>query len=314
MRKKVLWFGKLALGLALLGFLLFRVARPGAVVTVLEEVSLPLALFAFSLHAVGFYLSAVRWKILLDTRGGKASLPRLIEHYLVALFFNHFLPTRFGGDVVRVADTQTEAGGGSASLAVVVCERLSGILALLVFAVIASLARLDVVSRFPLLYLALIANALALAGIVLALVLPLPSWLRPRPGRWSWTNRILEKGGRFHQATARLLRERGIWLRVMTWAFLLQGNVIVHYWALGRSLHLGHIGLTDYFFVIPLLLFILSIPISINGLGVRDLTLIQLFAVFGIPAAPAIAFSLLDVLFNLVLGVIGGILYLVRRR
>ncbi len=314
MRGKWLWLAKLALGLALLGFLLMRVASPGAVVQLLSEVSLPLALGAFSLHAIGFYLSAVRWKLLLDTRGGNAAIPRLIEHYLVALFFNHFLPTRFGGDVVRVAGTKTEAGGGSASLAVVVCERLSGILALLVFAVGAALMRIDVISHFPILYLALLANAVALVVIAMALTRPLPRWLRPRKESDRWIDRLLAKGERFQEAAAGLLRKRGIWLRVMTWAFLLQANVILHYWLLGRSFHLDRIGLADYFFIIPLLLFILSIPISINGLGVRDLTLIQLFGVFGVPAAAAIAFSLLDVLFNLLLGVIGGVLYLVRRK
>ena len=60
------------------------------------------------------------------------------------------------------------------------------------------------------------------------------------------------------------------------------------------------------------MMFVLSLPISINGLGVRDLFLVQLFTVYGYPAQFAIAFSLLDLAFNIVLGAIGGLIYIFR--
>jgi hypothetical protein len=77
---------------------------------------------------------------------------------------------------------------------------------------------------------------------------------------------------------------------------------------------LARIPLLDYFFSIPLMLFILSFPVSINGIGVRDLFLIKFFAFYGYPAQFAIAFSLLDVAFSLVLGILGGLIYIVRRK
>ena len=62
------------------------------------------------------------------------------------------------------------------------------------------------------------------------------------------------------------------------------------------------------------MLFILSFPISINGIGVRDLFLIKLFVYYGYPAQFAIAFSLLDLAFNLLLGIIGGLIYIFRKK
>jgi hypothetical protein len=62
------------------------------------------------------------------------------------------------------------------------------------------------------------------------------------------------------------------------------------------------------------MLFILSFPVSINGLGVRDLFLVQLFTGYGYPAQFALAFSLIDLGFNLLLGIGGGLVYMFRRR
>ena len=58
----------------------------------------------------------------------------LIKFYLVSNFFNHFLPTRFGGDIIRIADTKEMKNGTSASVAIVFIERVSGIFILIVFA------------------------------------------------------------------------------------------------------------------------------------------------------------------------------------
>jgi hypothetical protein len=81
----------------------------------------------------------------------------------------------------------------------------------------------------------------------------------------------------------------------------------------GQALKLARIALLYYFFSIPLMLFLLSFPVSINGIGVRDLFLIQLFTYYGYPAQMAIAFSLLDVAFNLLLGICGGLIYVFRK-
>jgi hypothetical protein len=102
--------------------------------------------------------------------------------------------------------------------------------------------------------------------------------------------------------------------RVFFWALLLQLNVVLHYYLIGQALKLERIPLLDYFFSIPIMLFLLSFPVSINGMGVRDLFLIQLFIYYGYPAQVAIAFSLLEVAFNLLLGISGGLIYIFRKK
>src|SRR5688572_9312915 len=50
-------------------------------------------------------VSSWRWNILLRAQGIAVRLSTLIGSFLVATFFNNFLPSNIGGDVVRVRDT-----------------------------------------------------------------------------------------------------------------------------------------------------------------------------------------------------------------
>jgi uncharacterized protein (TIRG00374 family) len=315
MKRKIFSFLlKFTVGFGLLFYLVFFRTQPRNIITVFRDVSWPMVLLAFSLHSFGLFFSAKRWKLILDERGADFSLWHLTQSLLVGTFFNHFLPTRFGGDVVRVRDTRHIEQGMTASLAVVVYERMSGIAALLVMAMIASFLRIRFISELPMLYVSLLVS---LGGIALLLL----AWKKLPRGflagigcRRPWLQKILQKLDLFHGIILDFLQHRRLSRKVFAWALLLQINVVIHYFFIGQALKMGGIPLLDYFFSIPILMFILSFPISINGIGVRDLFLVRLFVYYGYPASFAIAFSLLDVAFNLVLGILGGLIYIFRKK
>src|SRR5438105_13755121 len=52
--------------------------------------------------ATGQLLLVYRWHVILQAIGITIPMGRLFEQYLIALFFNNFLPTSFGGDVSKV--------------------------------------------------------------------------------------------------------------------------------------------------------------------------------------------------------------------
>ena len=162
-RKTVFFLFKLVFGLGLMLYLLLYIARPREIIAVFHHVSWPMVLLAFCLHTFGFLISAKRWKLILDEKGADLSIPQLLRSLLVGSFFNLFLPTRFGGDVVRVSDTRHIDQGVTASLAVIVYERMSGIVALLLLAMLSSLLKLSVVKEMPFLYVSL---PVSLLGIV----------------------------------------------------------------------------------------------------------------------------------------------------
>ena len=312
-KKTVFFLFKLVFGFGLLLYLVLYIARPQEIFTAIRDVFWPLAALAFGLHIFGFLFSARRWKLILDEYGADFSIPQLTRSLLVGTFFNLFLPTRFGGDVMRVSDTRHIEQGMTASLAVIVYERMSGIVALLVFALCASLLKIRFITEMPFLYVSLLVSLLGIVLLVLAWKKVPRGFLAGLNCRRPWGRRILDQLDRFHAIILDFVNHRALSRKVFFWALLLQFNVVIHYYLIGQALRLGRIPLLDYFFSIPIMLFVLSFPVSINGIGVRDLFLIQLFTFYGYPASVAIAFSLLDLAFNLLLGIIGGLIYIFRK-
>lgn len=302
---------KLVFSLTILILLLcFKVSLREVGVT-LKGVIIPWLLLSFSLHALGLIFSAIRWQILMAAQGDKVPLLFLIKSYLVGTFFNNFLPTRFGGDVVRIWDSRRYSHSLIKSTATILVERLSGILILLAFGLIASLTRIEMASRFPVIWLAL---GLGSGGLLLIIIFFFPlsqkfveSW--PKAGKIETIKKKIiefQKTGRsFRHHPARLAQ-------ALFWALLLQINVILHYYLIGLSLKIS-IPLLDYFIFVPIVLLLLTIPVTINGLGLREGAYIEIFGFYSISPAIAFTFSLIDVIFMLILGIIGGTIYIFRK-
>jgi len=303
---------KLAVSLSILVLILTTQTSLREIGTVLRTVNPYWLILAFSLHAVGLFASAYRWQILARAQGDDIPLGFLAKSYLVAQFFNNFLPTRFGGDIVRIWDGSRYSRSLVKSSAIVMVDRFSGVIVLFLMAVIASLFRIDMARQIPVVWIALL---LGLLGLVLIAVFFLPAFarlfaaLRLR----GILDRLRAKILLFRETILHYRTQKRAFLRATFWAVLLQLNVILYYFLIGLALHLN-IQLIDYFIFIPIVLVIQIIPITINGLGLREGSYIEIFKFYGISARSAVSFSLVDVGFNLVLGLIGGTIYVTRKK
>ena len=303
---------KLAVSLSILVLILTTQTSLREIGTVLRTVNPYWLILAFSLHAVGLFASAYRWQILARAQGDDVPLAFLAKSYLVAQFFNNFLPTRFGGDVVRIWDGSRYSRSLIKSSAIVMVDRFSGVIVLFLMAVVASLFRLDLARQIPVIWVALL---LGLLGLALIGVFFLPVFVRFLASLRlkGLLDRMRGKILLFREIILHYRTQKRAFLRATFWAVLLQLNVILYYFLIGQALHLD-IHLIDYFIFIPIVLVIQIIPITINGLGLREGSYIEIFKFYGISARSAVSFSLVDVGFNLVLGLIGGIIYVARKK
>src|SRR5262245_24599161 len=64
---------------------------------------------ALLLYALTVVASVWRWHLLLEAQHVVVEVLQLAGSFLVALFFNNFLPSNVGGDVIRIADTARPA-------------------------------------------------------------------------------------------------------------------------------------------------------------------------------------------------------------
>lgn len=261
-------------------------------------------LFGAALVAASLPLRAYRWHIVLHGVGSRIRFGRLVELYLVGSFFNAFLPSGLGGDVVRAAEAAQDVDSGVA-VGTVLVDRLSGLMAMFLMALAALPFRptgfpSDVAAAIALVCLAGLA-----AGIVLADGRLFYFLMHLLPGK------IRAAGNGFLDRLAQSVR-RCSW-RALMGALLVSVvfNMLQVGWWMATGLALGFdIPLIYYFIIVPILAMALLIP-SVGGLGVRENLAPLLFSGAGIAPEQAVALTLLVFGLERVASLLGAPIYLV---
>src|SRR6187200_1079728 len=89
---------------------------------------------ALLLYLTVVLASAVRWDVLLRAQHVRLPYSFLTQSFLVATFFNNFLPSNIGGDVIRITDSAKAAGSKTLATTVVLIDRGLGVLGLALMA------------------------------------------------------------------------------------------------------------------------------------------------------------------------------------
>src|SRR5262245_49255947 len=101
-RRYVFMTLKLAVSIVLLTVLFSRVAMAGLWAHA-RSASFPWLMAALGLQIIVALAGTWRWHMLLDAQGVHVSRLWLLRSFLVANFFNNFLPSNIGGDVIRIS-------------------------------------------------------------------------------------------------------------------------------------------------------------------------------------------------------------------
>jgi len=265
---------------------------------------------AFAMFFLGYGITAWRWRILLAAQGVQAPLGYLVRSFMVAIFFNNFLPSTIGGDAVRVYDSWRAGGGKARAVAVVFTDRLFGMSALLLLAALAlwwappAVAGLAGLRGF--LALALLGVGGLLVAFFRGLGLPWLERWRRHPGP---AGRVLD---RLAEAVAAFRGRRDVVAKALGLSLLLQANVILHYLLIGWALHLP-VPWPAYFLIVPIAILTMMLPVSINGIGVREGVFVFLLGLYGVARPEALALAWIAFGFVLAQGVLGGVVYALRR-
>jgi glycosyltransferase 2 family protein len=296
---------RVAISAALVAWVLHR-SPLGEVKEALRSADLRFVLLALALNPLGYWASVSRWRLLIRSQGGDASFGFLVRSFLVGVFFNNLLPSTIGGDAVRAFDTARTGVGRAAAVTIVVVDRFIGLLALMLFAGVSLLFSGRLTDRVPALY-GWVAGGAVVLGVVAA-VLFLPSFLPSRlgtklPGKWK------------HLADAVFaFQGKGFILaKAFAYSLVLQTLVVLNGWLLAKALHVP-IPLPYFFLIVPLAVFVMMIPVSINAIGVRENVWAFFFVAFGVAASKAVAVAWLDYGLVLLQAVAGGIVYLLRAK
>jgi uncharacterized protein (TIRG00374 family) len=290
---------KICFSLALLALLLRQIGWQQTLET-LRGAKFPYLAVAFVLYLVGIVVRAYRWQVLLNALKMDIPLAKLTALYFVGTFFSNFLPTGIGGDVVRVYELSKQSKRPIESVGTVLLDRGTGLLVLFLIALAALVFSYQVIApNVAAAILLLCLGSWAGLGLVLK-----RDWLE----RWGLL-RIMAKIKQIRELYESVhacgLRAIGGALAI---SFVFNVLLIAVNYLITLSLGVN-IPLWYFFLFIPLISFLLVLPISLSGLGVREGGYVYLFAQAGVSAPLALAMSLLFYALNVVTGLIGGVLY-----
>jgi glycosyltransferase 2 family protein len=309
-RRGLLLVGKVLVSVVLLGYL-FSTTDLSALGQRIRSGDLLLLAAAVVLYLAMLGVATWRWRLLLRAQGYPAPLGPLGASYLVASFFNNFLPSNIGGDVIRVRDSSRLTGSTTTSLAVVAIDRILGFGALYALATAAyvlggeearELAGADSVLASLTLAFGALAYVFFKPGVARHLMaisgLAAVAWARDR--------------FRVVQAAVHVYRERmrDVWIAFFG-SLALQAMAVFYYHAVAHALRIP-LPVGAAFLMVPLCTLVQAVPISFNGWGVRESLFILYFHQIGLPRESALAFSLVGAGLIVLLSLSGAIVWLSR--
>jgi glycosyltransferase 2 family protein len=266
--------------------------------------------------AVGVYVlaqlvSSVRWQLLAAPLGFQKTTRQYVSFYFIGMFFNLLLPTSVGGDVVRALYL---AGGrhdpscpaepprrrGEAMLSVF-ADRASGLMVLVVMACLAGLLAPTALPNWMIAILGLLA-ACVVVGLTALPALPMLGRLPVLGPRLA---RLVDAGRVYLNRPGLLLTTTGLSIAV-------QLASVAILWLITEGLGLG-LSFTYLAVVVPLVTLLTLIPVSVNGMGLREVGMVVLLAPVGVAGAAAVTLSLLWFAVAAGVSLIGGGLYLLDR-
>ena len=254
-------------------------------------------------------IATLRWAVVLAAVRINVSMFSLFYWYMTAAFFNMFLPTALGGDLVRTYHLAKHTRRNADSVASVLMDRILGFLALIGMAVVA-LACSPKAREQPTVYLAVLGGAVLYSAVLVALFHRRFGEGAVRLLAHLGFARLAEKARRGYEALNRLQEHK----RILAVAFVLslgfQSLVIVSTYLVGLSLEL-RVDWDYYFIAIPIIWMLTMLPVSISGIGVRETGFVLFFTAVGVTTADALLLSILTFSQLVIVGLLGGVLYAV---
>ena len=252
---------------------------------------------ALAMNLLAISLSALLWARLMP--GRKSGYARLWRLYVTGLFYNNLGLGTVLGDGFRYAELRRTGEDPSRSAASVLGERLISGAALLV---LAALGSLYFVRSRPLVPAAVWGGVAAcLTAVALAMhILPRLS------SRVVFPARLRAEAAGVRHAARDLAGRRPIVSTAFILACGVQCCTILATFFLVRALGVG-VGPLACFAVVPVIALAVLLPISIQGIGVREASYILLLGFIGVTREQALSAAMLSYVTTLAITTIGGV-------
>lgn len=278
----------------------------------IKSANIYLLIIAFSSHGINMTLRTYKWGIILAVQEIYAPFKTLLTFAFTSSFFNIFLPTAYGGDIIRAYDISKFSNKKLESVTSILVDKGSGTLALFLIATFALLFGYDLIQDIRIVLFTIGALLLILIFIIIIFHKKEIKKIKIITKIIAFLDRediLKNMYDTFH--IYRYHKRESI--EILALSLLAQVIAILYYPLIAYSFGLD-VPLVYFLVVIPIITVILMLPISISGIGVREGAFIFFFKNFGVLPHEAVSIALVAFGLSIIWSLIGGVVYAMRNQ
>ena len=293
---------KAVISLGLLFFLLRSLAW-GQIFSSLVQASPIWVAYALTAGFGQFWVAAWRWQRLLKSLDVQSlPLPTLAQVYLMGGFFNNFAPANLGGDAARIAALLSRGRNGVAITSSVILERILNLVGLSALCIWAFLVQPLPLSTQINLTIGWWGGAVGIG--ILSILIVFSFW--PPPIIRAWISKIHEMS-------------KIVWKHPLELAQAMIATLILHFVLMlitfsNSQAVFVFLPLDIHLAVYAIAGIAMALPITIQGIGIREGIYLGLFGTLGIAPESVLAALALNYIVLIMFSLLGGIFVFITPR
>ena len=285
---------RIGLSVGLLAWLISR-TNPDDLLEAILNLSFYTWAVSFLMYLVSQVISSIRWYFLAHALDFSGLWSTYLRYYFVGLYFNLFLPTCVGGDVLKIHFVSRGEPKKLRATYSILADRFFGLAAMFLLGAGAVLIGHGILPYY-------FEHLLCVTGIcIIALLLGLPMAYKLLSGIWPKIGKRLAVLLAFWEKPKALFA-------ALSLSLVLQVLGISAVVLLAKDMGLSP-PVLFYFAAFPLVAILTILPISFNGIGIREGGFIYFLGLKGISAENALTLSLSFFAIQVVVSLIGGLAY-----
>jgi uncharacterized protein (TIRG00374 family) len=315
MNKKHLWL-RLLLSGGLFLFLFYTI-HPEDVIELLAQSNPTYLLIAFLIAIGDRLIMACKWNLLLRAKALYLPWKNAIGAYWISTFWGLFLPATVGGDALRAYAVSKDGYRTADVISSIVVERILGFLALFLFVLCSVLLSISVFGQnflpgiWNLLWIFAALLLFSLVAIYVSLNPLILHWVQAGLARWrrDWENHKIV--GKLNEIYLSYLSYQGKKGMLMLFVLLsLVENLFPLFWTYFLALAFQiQVPLLYFFILVPIVLVLVRLPISIDGVGLQEGAFVYFLALIGVAYSEALLLGVASHILAILSVLPGGVLY-----
>ena len=308
MRSKIVTYMRVAISIGLLTLLLFIMrGKYGIIIDELKRTYLIVFAAAFLMYSLNIALTTVRLQTLLRGENITFPFPKLLELTCMGFFFNNFMPTSIGGDIIKAYYVGKITHRRAGSYVSVFMDRFTGLFSFAGIGLIALLASWRTVEEtaaktavLMFVLACIFAAVISLNAKAAKIVTNILSKIRAK--------NIGEKLLDIYNMLHNYKNKKNILVKTVCMSAVSQIFYFITIYFLFKAVRLD-ISFKYILLIMPVVSVISLLP-SLGGLGIREGAIVAFFGpLVGAEKAFGVSVLLLAILF--MMSLIGGIIYII---